>query len=89
MTQIKFKKKYATEKEHFHTDVFFKDEYIGYYMSGNDVEGCEWVFESRGIFPLFCAGTQKEIKDILFKIANKETVNIKQHFGIVLKNFKL
>lgn len=87
---ITFKKKHATETEHFHTDVFLKGKYMGYYMNGNNVQGSEWVFESRdSTIPLFCASTQKEIKSILNKIANKESVTLKQHFGIVLKDFSL
>ena len=87
---ITLKKKKATETEHFHTDVFFNGKYIGYYMSGNNVKGSEWVFTSKEMsFPYFCAGTQNEVKETLNKIANGEAVDLKQHFGIILKDFVL
>lgn len=85
---ITFKKKKATEKTHFHTDVFINNKYIGYYMNGNNVSGSEWVFSSKETtFPYFCAGTQKEIKNTLTKLVMKEAVTLKKHFGIVLNNF--
>jgi len=83
---LKFKKIRATDKEHAHTEVYWDNELLGYYMpnhSPNASVNENWNFERcSNSVQYFWERTKKDLIKTLQKQVNKEYVVLNQHFGI-------
>jgi len=84
---LTFKYKRASDKELGHTEVYFNNDYIGYFLPNKSKaaaidENWNFVAEANKV-QYFYAKTRKELVDTLVRLVNKEPVKLKQHGGVV------